>query len=107
MLGDIIKKMQSIIDRKGDLSDDDKKKLHVLTDQLHQELQQVEKLSKEKAESIAGFAQLMTHESLRENKSEELYHHSVHGLNASVREFEVTHPKLSQVVQSLCNAFGV
>ena len=107
MLKDTLKRMRAIIDQKGDLSADKKKELHDLSEQLHRELGQVEKVSKEKAESIAGFAQVVTHESLRENKSEELHHHSVQGLKVSAREFEVTHPGLMRVIQSICNAFGV
>ncbi len=56
----------------------------------------------EHARSIAGYAQVAAHEAAREKKSPQLLRHSREGLALSVKGFEVSHPRLVEVVNDLC-----
>ncbi len=54
------------------------------------------------AESITGFTHLSTHEATREDKDPDLLHLSLQGLSSSVKGFESSHPKLVEIVNSIC-----
>ena len=107
MTNDSLDKMEQIIDNAQHISDEKKTELHQLAHELRDELLELEKTEKQHAQSIAGFSQQATHESLREDQDEELLNISVKGMKSSVRKFEVTHPELTRVIQQICAAFGV
>ncbi|MFM1769941.1 MAG: hypothetical protein RJA22_2470 [Verrucomicrobiota bacterium] len=60
----------------------------------------------EQARSIAGFTAVSTHEATREQPNQELVDLSLKGLSSSVRGFEESHPRLVQVVNSLCSTLS-
>lgn len=55
----------------------------------------------EQAESIAGFTELSAREATREQQNPRLLKLSLAGLTSSVEEFETSHPRLVQVVNSI------
>jgi len=56
----------------------------------------------DEAESIAGFAGTSTHEATRANTDQRLLELSLEGLSSSAKEFEVSHPDLVKIVNSMC-----
>ncbi len=79
--------------------------LHLLT-KLRAEVGELAKTHADEAKSIAGFAAVSTHEATRPEPNPELVKLSVSGLAESVAEFEGTHPRLVQIVNSICNTLS-
>ncbi len=107
MLQETIKKLEHLIETSNNMVPERREELIKLVSELKQELAELEKHEKEHAQSIAHFAKLTAHESLRDEKDEELIQISAKGLRTSVRKFEASHPNLTRVIQSICVAFGV
>jgi hypothetical protein len=55
----------------------------------------------EHAESISHFARASAHEATRKEKDPQLLELSLNGLNSSVKGFEVSHPKLVEIVNRI------
>jgi hypothetical protein len=68
---------------------------------LRAELEELARTNADRAKTIAGFAELSAHEATRPQPHPELLELSVTGLRKSVQEFEVTHPRLVEIVGSL------
>ena len=98
MLDDKFKKIKSVIDSDKALSDEKRQSLLQLSDELHTELNQLEKTHKKKAHKIAEDAHKVVHESSSESTT---------GLQDAIQEFEVSHPNLTRIIQTLCAQFGV
>jgi hypothetical protein len=56
----------------------------------------------EQAESVARFAELSAHEATRSEKSSDLINLSIEGLTSSVQGFEVSHPRLVEIINTFC-----
>ncbi len=80
-----------------------KRELAGLFAELRLEIDRLSQTHSEQAESIARFAGASAHEATRREGNPALRELSVEGLEASVQDFEVSHPRLVQVVNSLCN----
>jgi hypothetical protein len=82
---------------------DEKKKAELLQHMstLRNELDELARTDPDRAKTIAGFAELSTHEATRHAPHPELLRLSVTGLQKSVQEFEKTHPRLVEIVGSL------
>ncbi len=78
-----------------------KQELIQLLATLKAEVATLSKTHGEQAQSIVSFAQLSAHEATRSAKNPRLLELSLRGLRSSVDDFEVSHPKLVQVVNSL------
>jgi len=98
MLEDKIKQIQHTIETDKTLSDAERKKLLKLSDELKKELQNLEKTHKDNAHKIAD----QTKDTVDKNSDE-----AVHNLKEMAQEFEVSHPNLTRIIQSLCAQFGV
>lgn len=85
---------------------DRKRELLELLAKLKAEVSDLSQTNDEQARSIAGFAELSTHEATRVAQNPELRELSVKGLRSSVDGFEQSHPKLVQVVNSISNALS-
>jgi hypothetical protein len=85
------------------VSEERKRELLQLLGTLKSEVCKLEPTHAEQAESIAGFAQLSTHEAMRANQNPQSLHHSLQGLRSSAAGFENSHPKLVQVVNAISN----
>jgi uncharacterized protein YukE len=101
MIEDTLAKIEARLKSSATLKDDKRKELQQLLARLKSEVAVLSKTHAEHAESIAGFTERSTHEATREKKNSRLLKLSLEGLGSSVEEFESSHPKLVQVVNSI------
>jgi hypothetical protein len=73
---------------------------------LKPEVTELSKAKAEQAESIAGFIERSALEIMREEKNPALIKYAVNGLSASVKGFELSHPKLVEDVNYIVNALA-
>ncbi len=106
MIEDTIAKIEARLQNTDALAADKREELQQLLVTLKAEVARLSKTHAEQAESIAGFADLSTHEATREQQNPELLKLSLSGLTSSVEEFEKSHPKLVQIVNSISNALS-
>ena len=102
MVAATIQQIRDRIEKSNSIEEENKKELIQLLASLKAEIDQLSSTDSEHAESIAGFAQTSTHEALRKDKKPDLYNLSLEGLQASVHGFEQSHPRLVEVVNSIC-----
>jgi hypothetical protein len=106
MIDETIVKIRQRVEQTSRLEDDRKRELLELLDTLKTEVQHLAKTRQEQAESITRFAELSTHESTRQERDARLVDTSLEGLAASVRKFEVSHPRLVEVVNQICTTLA-
>ena len=98
MLDDKFKQIKSKIESDDTLSVEKREKLLKISDELHAELDKLEKTDKQKAHKIAEHAQKTVAKDPSQSET---------GLKDAIQEFEVSHPNLTRIVQALCAQFGV
>jgi hypothetical protein len=103
MIEDTIAKIEARLENSEALSQDKREELQQLLSTLKLEVAKLSKTHAEQAQSIAGFTEMSTHEATREQQNPELLKLSLRGLSSSVEEFEKSHPKLVQIVNSFSN----
>lgn len=101
MIQDRLEKIEERL-KQSKITDSEKAELLNLMASLKTEIAGLSKTHREQAESIAGFAEISAHEATRNEKSTALINLSIEGLNTSVREFEVSHPDLVEVINRFC-----
>ena len=106
MIDETLAKLEARLKSAETLSDDKRRELQQLVGTLKAEIARLSKTHAEQAESIAGFTQISTHEATRENQNPALLKQSLDGLSASVEEFETSHPKLVQIVNSISSTLA-
>jgi hypothetical protein len=77
-----------------------------LLEQLKAEIGTLPPEQGEQARSIVKFAELSTHEATRTARDKQLLDLSLEGLRSSAREFENSHPKLTQVINSISHTLS-
>ena len=102
MIQETIQKIEDRIKNTASLDDSKKAELLKLVSHLKGEVVNLSCTQNEQAESITRFAHLSAHEATRQTQNPKLLKLSVDGLKTSVKEFEVTHPKLVELVNSIC-----
>ena len=102
MIPETLSKIESAIKKINQL--DHKKKSEILTllHDLKSEIQNLSDTHEAHAESIAGFTEMATHEAKRNQQDLSLLNHAVDGMISSVKGFEVSHPKLVDTVNRIC-----
>lgn len=85
----------------ANITDEQKKELQSLLATLKNEIKVLEKTNGEEARSIASFTEISAHEATRTEKNPDLVDVALKGMNYSVKEFEVTHPELVRIVNSI------
>lgn len=106
MIDETIDKIEARLKRLDATRPENKEELFQLLSTLKSEVGQLAQTHADDAESIAGFADLSTHEAVREEKNPELLKHSLAGFKASVARFEQSHPRLAQIVNSFCTTLS-
>jgi Mg2+ and Co2+ transporter CorA len=106
MIEETISEIETKVRGVSSLGDDRKTELLGLLGTLKTEVATLSKTHGEQADSIAGFARLSTHEATRTDQNPELRELSVQGLRSSVTGFELTHPQLAQIVNSISNTLA-
>jgi hypothetical protein len=103
MLNDKIEKIAKRISGSKSLSDAQKKEYLKLIEELKTEVASLNGSHSDDAASILNFAEVASHEALRDKRDADLGQISRSGLELAVRKFEATHPNLFASVNSICN----
>lgn len=102
MIHDTLHKIEARLAEAETLTPETRAALETLLAELKTEIAAVDQNLSEAAESIAGFTESSTREALRRQQDPDLLDASLDGLRRSVREFELSHPKLTEVVNGIC-----
>ena len=94
MIEETFNKIKTKIQTTTSITADKKTELLTLLSALESEITTLSKAQSEHAESIVGFVERSAHEATRRDKDSELLRLSLAGLAASVKNFEVSHPRL-------------
>lgn len=103
MIEQTLKELESKITKASSIPKHKQVELITLLNALRSEIVVLSKTKGDEAESIAGFTKVSTHEAVRQKKNQQLLDLSLEGLSSSVKELEVSHPKLVQMVNSICS----
>lgn len=106
MVQSTIEKIEEKIRTNNSLTSKNKTELLELLAQLKPEIAEFSESQSEHAESIAGFVERSAHEATRKEKNTTLLKIASDGLSASVKGFELSHPKLVETVNYIANALA-
>ena len=106
MIEDTIEKIEARIRNSDAIKEDRRRELLQLLGTLKAEVADLSRTHGEEAASIAGFADLSTHEATRSEQNPHLLRLSLEGLAASAAGFEESHPRLVQIVSTISNALS-
>ncbi|HEX2955470.1 MAG TPA: DUF4404 family protein [Chitinispirillaceae bacterium] len=105
MIYETIKRIEKEIET--NVTDDkEKKELLDLIDNLKLEIESLKDTHGDTIRSITTFTEAGIFEGTREERDEELFQHAVKGMQLSVREFEVSHPKLTNIINAIGNTLN-
>ena len=102
MIQDRLDKIEVKLKQSNTIKENDKDELLNLLKTLRTEIADLSRTHHEQAESVAGFAELSAHEATRSEKSSELFNLSIEGLTSSVQGFEVSNPRLVEIINTFC-----
>jgi hypothetical protein len=106
MIEDTIGKIEAKIQSAEMIKDDRRRELVQLLGTLKAEVAKLSQTHEEQAQSIAGFAELSTHEAIRSQQNPRLLKLSLEGLSSSVDELEKSHPRLVQIVNAISHTLS-
>jgi hypothetical protein len=106
MIEDTIGKIEARIQGAETIKDERRQELLQLLGTLKSEVADLSKTHEEQAQSIAGFTEVSTHEATRAERNPELLKLSLEGLGSSVSEFEESHPRLVQIVNTISSTLS-
>jgi hypothetical protein len=106
MIDETLAKIEARIQGAESIRDERRTELLHLLNTLKSEVGELSKTHGDQAESIAGFTELSAREATRPEPQPELLQHSLDGLSASVSGFEKSHPRLVQIVNSICQTLS-
>jgi hypothetical protein len=101
MIEKTISEIEAKISGAETVSPERRRELLQLLATLKAEVAKLSKTDEEKADSIAGFAQLSAHEATRTEQNPQLRELSLQGLRSSVEDLEQSHPQLTQIVNRI------
>ncbi len=102
MIDETLAKLTTTIHQSPTLTAEQKAELLRLLSTLHTEVQTLAETHDEHAASIARFTDVSTHEAVRQQRNPQLVELALQGLASSVNELETSHPKVVNLVNSLC-----
>lgn len=106
MIEETLGKIEAKIEGAEAIKEERKRELLQLLGTLKSEVAELSKTHSEQAESIAGFAEVSTHEATRAEQNPHLLRLSLEGLSSSVNELEKSHPRLVQIVNAISNTLS-
>ena len=106
MIEDTLAKIEARLKSAEALPAEKRRELQQLLATLKAEVGKLSRTHAEQAQSIAGFTEMSTHEAMRAHQNPQLLKLSLNGLTSSVEEFEKSHPKLVQIVNSISNTLA-
>jgi Mg2+ and Co2+ transporter CorA len=101
MIEQTISEIETKIGGTESVSPEHKQELLKLLGTLKTEVAELAKTHGEQADSIAGFARLSAHEAMRAEQNPQLRELSLQGLRSSADGFELSHPRLVQIVSGI------
>jgi hypothetical protein len=106
MIDDTIAKIEQQLNAAQAIKPERREELLKLLETLKAEVSTLSRTHEEEAASIARFAEVSTHEAIRSSQDQQLLDLSLEGLRSSARSFENTHPKLTQVINSISHTLS-
>jgi hypothetical protein len=106
MIKSTLGKIEERIRRNAAISDTNRDELLTLLASLQKEIEELSKIHGEESESIVGFIERSVHEASRAKKDPTLLKLSIAALSASVKKFELSHPKLVETVNYISSALS-
>jgi hypothetical protein len=106
MIEDTIGKIEAKIEGADAIKEERRRELVQLLGTLKAEVAELSKTHGEQAQSIAGFAEVSTHEAIRTEQNPHLLKLSLEGLSSSVAELEESHPRLVQIVNAISHTLS-
>ncbi|HWH72459.1 MAG TPA: DUF4404 family protein [Candidatus Sulfotelmatobacter sp.] len=106
MIEDTIGKIKARIESSESIKDERRQELLQLLGTLKSEVAELSKTHSEQAQSIAAFTEVSTLEATRTEQNPKLLELSLEGLDASVTEFEKSHPRLVQIVNAISSTLS-
>ena len=106
MINRTLKDMESKIQESKSLEPSQKEELLGLVADLKTEVLELSRTHGDEADSIVHFASLGTGEGLKARKNRKLLGIALDGVQASVEDFEVSHPVLVKTVNAFCTALA-
>ncbi|MGA0333130.1 MAG: DUF4404 family protein [Kiritimatiellia bacterium] len=101
MIEDTLQKLEARLENAQHLSEENRSALTSLIQELRREIDMLD--DDDRAESIAGFTETSAREALRREQDQDLLDVALDGLQKSARDFEVSHPTLTGVVNAICH----
>ena len=102
MIEDKLSRIEKKIRNANSMEDGNKNSILELLDELRNELKEVDHKSSGQLSSAGSFAEAGANEVTREDGDKGILDIALSGLNESVKGFEKSHPKLVEVVNSIC-----
>ena len=102
MIKETLSKVEAAIAKIEAVDGKEKARLVSLLNQLKAELAALPESKMDDARSVAYFTETAAHEVTRPNKSAELKELSISGMALSVKNFEVSHPRLVEITNEIC-----
>ena len=97
----IFKRIEAELSNSGSMSNEKKLELLNLIQELRQEMAQLSEAHKEDAQSLAFYAESSLREATRQQKSSDIFNHTLEGFSLSAKKFEISHPKLTTIVNNI------
>jgi Mg2+ and Co2+ transporter CorA len=101
MVDKTISRIEDRIRGNESLSGEKKQEMLSLIGDLRSEIAGLEKTHHNDARSIAGYTETSVHEATRDDRNPELLKHTLDGLSLSVRRFEVSHSRLTGLINNI------
>jgi hypothetical protein len=102
VIDETIEKIEETIESVDNIETDSRAELLGLLSRLKSEIATLPNPQGEHAKSITKFMDVSAHEATRQTKNPDLLDLSLKGLSSSVKDFEADHPKLAEIVDSIC-----
>src|SRR5687768_811309 len=106
MIENTIEKIERKLKHNPGMNAEAKAELLGLLAELRGEIDSLAETDAERAQTVAGFTEVSTHEAMRARRDPQLVELSVKGLSRSVEEFEGSHPQLVAVVNRICTTLS-
>lgn len=100
-INNTIDKIEERLKTSTSMPAENKAELLNLLASLKTEITELAKTHAEQAESICGFADSSTREATEKERNSDSLKDSLEGLEASVRDFEISHPRLVTTVNAI------
>jgi hypothetical protein len=101
MIDETLKRIENTVQNSQSIQADTRQELLTQLAALKEEVAQLADTHHDQAKSIAGFMEVSAHEATRPARDENLMSLGLDGLGAAVRDFEATHPRLTDAVNTI------